>query len=94
MKSLLASHDFVSELQGQDTRALIKIVFPGIGNTVAAAIAAAGTWGIGEAAIAYFIEDATVEEAKRRFASVKKQHEEKKSSESGFDADPDKGSRP
>ena len=75
-------------------RALIKIVFPGIGNTVAAAIAAAGTWGIGEAAIAYFIEDATVEEAKRRFASVKKQHEEKKSSESGFDADPDKGSRP
>lgn len=61
----------------EGARALIKFVFPMAGNAVSAAIAFAGTWGIGEAAMAYFIEDATVEEAKQRFAKAKKEYEEK-----------------
>ena len=44
---------------------------------MSAAIAFAGTWGIGEAAMAYFVEDATAEEAKQRFEKAKKEHEEK-----------------
>jgi predicted GTPase len=61
----------------EGARALIKFIFPGVGNAVSATIAFAGTWGIGEAAIAYFIEDATVEEAKQQFAKAKKEHDEK-----------------
>jgi uncharacterized protein (DUF697 family)/predicted GTPase len=48
-------------------RALIKFVFPGAGNAVSGAIAFAATWGIGESAIAYFIEGKPIEEAKKRF---------------------------
>ncbi len=60
----------------EGARALIKFVFPGVGNAISAAVAAAGTWGIGEAAMAYFIENATVEEAKRRYEKAKKEHTE------------------
>jgi len=48
-------------------RALIRIVFPGVGNVISAMIASAGTWAIGEAAIAYFIEKKPIEEAKHIF---------------------------
>jgi predicted GTPase len=47
-------------------RALAKIVFPGAGSAVSGGVAFAGTWGIGEAAIAYFIQGLTIGEAKRR----------------------------
>ena len=53
-------------------RALIKFVFPGAGNAVSAGVAFAGTWGIGEAAIAYFIQGKSIEEAKRRFDDTRK----------------------
>jgi len=52
-------------------RALIKLVFPGGGSVVSASVAFAGTWAIGEAAIRYFVENATIEETKQRFAKVK-----------------------
>ena len=48
-------------------RALVKFVFPGAGNVISASMAFAGTWGIGEAAIAYFIDNASVEESKSCF---------------------------
>ena len=48
-------------------RALVRIAFPGVGNMISAAIASAGTWAIGEAAIAYFIEKKPMEEAKHIF---------------------------
>jgi uncharacterized protein len=46
-------------------RALIKFVFPGGGSPISASIAFAGTAGIGKAAVAYFIEGASAEEARR-----------------------------
>jgi len=61
----------------EGARALIKFVFPGGGNLISATIAFAGTWGIGEAAIAYFIDKASIEEAKERFAKAKAEQEKK-----------------
>jgi uncharacterized protein (DUF697 family) len=46
-------------------RALAKVVFPGAGNAVSGGVAFAGTWSIGEAAIAYFIQGRSIGEAKR-----------------------------
>ena len=55
-------------------RALIKFVFPGGGNVVSAGVAAAGTWAIGEAAIAYFIENKSIEAAKRSGQEARRKH--------------------
>jgi predicted GTPase len=46
-------------------RALAKVVFPGGGSAISGAVAFAGTWGIGEAATAYFIQGRSIREAKR-----------------------------
>ncbi len=46
-------------------RALVKVVFPGGGSVISGGVAFAGTWGIGEAAIAYFIHGRTIAEARR-----------------------------
>jgi predicted GTPase len=46
-------------------RALAKIVFPGAGSAISGGVAFAGTWAIGEAAIAYFIQGRTVAEARK-----------------------------
>lgn len=59
----------------EGARALIKYVFPGGGLLVSAGIAYAGTWGVGEAAIAYFIDNASIEEAKHTMKMAKKKHE-------------------
>jgi uncharacterized protein len=48
-------------------RAVVKLVFPGGGEVISAGVAFAGTWGLGEAAIAYFVENRSIEEAKERF---------------------------
>jgi uncharacterized protein (DUF697 family) len=53
-------------------RGLAKILFPGIGIAVSAGIAWAATWGIGEAAIAYFIQGKSIEEAKQRLDETRK----------------------
>ena len=50
-------------------RALIKFVFPGGGSPISAGVAFAGTAGIGKAAVAYFIEGASAEEARRVYQS-------------------------
>ena len=60
----------------EGARALIKFVFPGAGNVVSATMAFAGTWGIGEAAIAYLIEEVSIEEARQSFKMMKEKHEE------------------
>ncbi len=49
----------------EGARALAKIVFPGAGSAVSGGVAFAGTWAVGEAAIAYFIQGRTIGEAKR-----------------------------
>jgi predicted GTPase len=59
----------------EGARALAKFVFPGAGSAISAGVAFAGTWGIGEAAIAYFIEKRPIEEARERFRRKKKEKE-------------------
>jgi predicted GTPase len=60
----------------EGARALAKLVFPGAGSAVSAGVAFAGTWGLGEAAIAYFIEKRPIEEARERFRRKKKEKTE------------------
>ncbi|HEY0512204.1 MAG TPA: GTPase [Thermoanaerobaculia bacterium] len=64
----------------EGARALGKLVFPGVGSAVSAGVAVAGTWGLGEAAIAYFIEKRPIEEAKERFRRKKKEKEKEAAS--------------
>jgi uncharacterized protein len=52
-------------------RALIKWAFPGGGSAVSAAVAYAATLGLGAAAIAYFIDEKGIEEAKRQYAEAR-----------------------
>jgi uncharacterized protein (DUF697 family) len=49
----------------EGARALAKIVFPAAGSAVSGGVAFAGTWAIGEAAIAYFIQGRTIAEARK-----------------------------
>ncbi len=56
----------------EGARALAKFVFPGAGSAVSAGVAFAGTWGIGEAAIAYFIEKRPIAEARERLRRKKR----------------------
>jgi predicted GTPase len=60
----------------EGARALAKFVFPGAGSAISAGVAFAGTWGLGEAAITYFIEKRPIEEARERFRRKKKEKEE------------------
>ncbi len=61
----------------EGARAIAEL-FPGAGNAVSASIAFAGTWGIGVAAMAYFIDGATIEEVKFQFEEGKKEYNGKK----------------
>jgi predicted GTPase/uncharacterized protein (DUF697 family) len=54
-------------------RAVVKVAFPGGGEVISAGVAFAGTWALGEAAIAYFVENRTIEEAKERFRRKRKE---------------------
>ena len=53
--------------ESEPARAIVKFVFPGAGNLVSASVAFAGTWAVGSAAIAYFIDGVSIEEARRRW---------------------------
>ena len=55
----------------ETARAVVKLL-PGWGNAISGAIAGAGTWAIGRAATAYFIEGVTLEETRRRFRLERK----------------------
>ena len=50
----------------ETVRAILKLV-PGIGATVAGAFAGTGTWGLGVAAVRYFIDGGTVESSRVAF---------------------------
>ncbi|MEZ4446015.1 MAG: GTPase [Polyangiaceae bacterium] len=56
-------------------RALVKLI-PGAGNFVSATVAFGGTWAIGAAAIAYFIDGANVTEARRRWREARHEADE------------------
>lgn len=49
------------------SRALAKFIFPGGGTLISSGIALAATWAIGEAAIVYFIEGLSLEQAKQTY---------------------------
>lgn len=52
------------------SRALVKIVFPGYGSLISAGVAYAGTWAIGEAAIAYYIQGKDIKQAQKVLKDV------------------------
>jgi uncharacterized protein (DUF697 family) len=60
----------VGMLLREGARALVKIV-PIWGNAVSGLVAGAGTYAIGRAAIAYFIEETPAREAKRLFQTLR-----------------------
>jgi predicted GTPase len=62
----------------EGARALAKFVFPGAGSVVSAGVAFAGTWGLGEAAIAYFIEKRPIAEARERLRRKRRETEEER----------------
>ncbi|HEY6722611.1 MAG TPA: GTPase [Polyangiaceae bacterium] len=57
------------------TRGLLKWVFPGAGSVVSAAVAYAGSYAVGRAAMAYFIDQVSLEEAKSRFQRAREEAE-------------------
>ena len=62
----------VGLLLREGTRAVVKLL-PGWGNAISGAVAGAGTYAIGRAASAYFIEGLSMTEARRRFRRSKKE---------------------
>ena len=84
--SLATGRDFLGALGAnigaglalrETARAAVKLL-PGWGSAISGAIAGAGTWAIGRAAIGYFIEGVTIEEARRRFRRERKSKQPKK----------------
>lgn len=63
----------------EGARALAKFVFPGAGSAVSAGVAFAGTWGLGEAAITYFIEKRPIAEARERLRRKRRETEAERS---------------
>ena len=79
-RSLRAATEFVAALGvnvgagmilRESARALLKF-FPGWGNVVCGAVAGAGTYAIGRAAIVYFLEGLSLADARRAYLSSRK----------------------
>jgi uncharacterized protein (DUF697 family) len=79
-RSLRAATEFVTALGvnvgagmilREGARALLKF-FPGWGNVVCGAVAGAGTYAIGRAAIVYFLEGLTLKDARRAYLSSRR----------------------
>ena len=58
---------FVFRLAAQQASKLINTAAPGVGSAISAGIAGLGTESIGHGAIAYYIDNKPIEEAKKRF---------------------------
>jgi uncharacterized protein (DUF697 family)/predicted GTPase len=52
-------------------RALVKLL-PGLGGSISGAIAASGTWALGTSATRYFIDDASLEAARKAFEAARR----------------------
>lgn len=79
-RSLRAATEFMTALGAnvgvgmllrEGTRAMLKF-FPGWGNVVCGMVAGAGTYAIGRAATAYFLEGASLKEAKQTYLKSRK----------------------
>lgn len=62
---------FMFRITAQQASKLLNAFFPGAGSVISGGIAASGTVAIGNAAIAYYIDDKTLSEAKKQFESSK-----------------------
>ena len=71
----------------EGARALLKLV-PGWGNVVCGMIAGAGTYAIGRAAIAYFLEGLSLKEARRTYLTSRKRSGQGLALNSGRDNKP------
>lgn len=67
----VAGLGYAFKLIAQQAAKFLNGIWPGSGSAVSAGIAAAGTSAIGKAAIAYYIEGKTMDEAKKKFEEAK-----------------------
>lgn len=67
----IASAGFTFRLFAQQASKLINVLWPGSGSAVSSAIASIGTVAIGKAAIAYYIDEKTINEAKEKFEEAR-----------------------
>jgi len=65
---------YAFRLLAQQASKLLNAIWPGSGSAVSSAVAAAGTSAIGKAAIAYYIDDKTMDEAKKKFEETKNEN--------------------
>lgn len=61
------------KIVAQQATKLLNVTFPGAGSVISSTIAGLGTKAIGMAAIAYFVDDKDLKEAKKVFESAKKE---------------------
>lgn len=69
----VAAAGYTFRLVAQQASKFLNAVWLGAGSAVSSGIAAMGTYAIGKAAIAYYIDDLTMDEAKDKFEAVKKE---------------------
>lgn len=69
----IAGAGYAFRLIAQQASKLLNAVWPGSGLAVSSGIAALGTSAIGKAAISYYIDDKTIDEAKKKFDEAKKE---------------------
>ena len=67
----VAGLGYTFKLIAQQAAKFLNGIWPGSGSAVSAGIAATGTSAIGQAAIAYYIEGKTMDEAKKKFEATK-----------------------
>ena len=68
----IAGAGYTFRLVAQQASKFLNAMWPGSGSAVSSAIAATGTAAIGKTAIAYYIDDISLEEAKDRFTDLQK----------------------
>lgn len=67
----IAGAGYVFKIVAQQASKFLNAVWPGSGSAVSSGIAALGTSAIGKAAIAYYIDEHNMDEAKKNFDSTK-----------------------
>ena len=60
----LGAAGFAFRMLAQQASKFLSLIIPGAGSVVSASIAGAATWGIGKAAISYFFDNSSAEEAR------------------------------
>jgi len=69
----IAGVGFVFRLAAQQASKFLNAIWPSSGSAVSSLIAASGTTAIGKAAVAYYIDDKTISEAKKKFEETRKE---------------------